>query len=295
MKIALDPYMHRHLGLPDVARLAAELEYGFLELSPRDDFLPLFREPAATHETIGTFNRALRETGGEVVSTMVVYNWSSPDPDERREAVEYWKSAIEVAQRIGCQTINTEFSGDPSRPSECETAFFRSLEELVPLFERVGLFVDIEPHPGDFIEDNNTAVDLVRRIGSPQVRYLYCAPHTFHMGTDLEGMIRYAAPILAHVHVADSLNFRAGLRYIVNPPGSPVRVHQHLNIGEGEVDWDVFFGTLARVGFDGIVTACVFAWEDRAVQSSRFMRTRIQDFVDRYFKGFGETPAAATR
>jgi myo-inositol catabolism protein IolH len=37
----------------------------------------------------------------------------------------------------------------------------------------------------------------------------------------------------------------------------------------------VFFKTLAEVGFDGIMTACVFAWEESAVASSRFMRTEI--------------------
>ena len=40
MKIALDPYMHRHLGLNDLCRKAAELGYEYIELSPRDDFLP---------------------------------------------------------------------------------------------------------------------------------------------------------------------------------------------------------------------------------------------------------------
>ena len=53
-------------------------------------------------------------------------------------------------------------------------------------------------------------------------------------------------------------------------------VHQHLDIGQGEVDWDVFFGTLAEVGFDGIMTSCVFAWEERAVESSRFMFEEIR-------------------
>src|ERR1700684_126011 len=69
---------------------------------------------------------------------------------------------------------------------------------------------------------------------------------------------------------ADSFDHRAssGLRYIVNPPGSPARVHQHLDIGQGEVDWDVFFRTLADVEFDGIATVCVFAWEERARESS---------------------------
>ena len=41
-------------------------------------------------------------------------------------------------------------------------------------------------------------------------------------------------------------------------------MHQHLDIGQGEVDWDAFFGTLERLEFDGIMTACVFAWEERA-------------------------------
>ena len=96
-------------------------------------------------------------------------------------------------------------------------------------------------------------------------------PHTYYLGDDIAAMIRYAEPVLAQVHVADVLNHRAssGLRYIVNPPGSTARVHQHLDIGQGEVDFEAGFGALRAIGFDGIVTSCVFAWEERAVESSR--------------------------
>jgi myo-inositol catabolism protein IolH len=85
--------------------------------------------------------------------------------------------------------------------------------------------------------------------------------------------------------VADTFNHKgsSGLRYIINPPGSTARIHQHLDIGQGEIDWDLFFKTLAEVGFDGIMTACVFAWEERAEDSSRFMRQEIQRYVDTYF------------
>jgi len=85
--------------------------------------------------------------------------------------------------------------------------------------------------------------------------------------------------------VADSFDFRAssGLRYIVNPPGSPARIHQHLDIGQGEVDWDEFFGTLGELGFGGrdetIMTVCVFAWEERAHESARVNRERIEQAV----------------
>ncbi|MBP6655143.1 MAG: sugar phosphate isomerase/epimerase, partial [Propionivibrio sp.] len=74
------------------------------------------------------------------------------------------------------------------------------------------------------------------------------------------------------------------LRYIVNPPGSNVRVHQHLDIGQGEIDWDVFFKALGEIKFDGVLSSCVFAWEDRAEESSNFMRKEIQRYLDKYGK-----------
>jgi myo-inositol catabolism protein IolH len=56
-------------------------------------------------------------------------------------------------------------------------------------------------------------------------------------------------------------------------------VHQHLDIGQGEVDWDQFFSTLGRLGFDGIMTVCVFAWEERAEESSRFNLDEVRRYT----------------
>jgi myo-inositol catabolism protein IolH len=44
----------------------------------------------------------------------------------------------------------------------------------------------------------------------------------------------------------------------------------------------VFFRTLAEVGFDGIATVCVFAWEERAEESSRANLARINEYVAKY-------------
>jgi myo-inositol catabolism protein IolH len=283
MKIALDPYMLRERTFAEVCRIAADIGYDSIELSPRPDFIPFFVHPRADRAKVTEIRTALRDTGIELASILPLYRWSSPDEAERLAAVGYWKRAIQLAADLGCSVMNSEFNGRPERAAESEAQFWCSMEELLPIFEREGIQLNLEAHPDDFIETNREAVDLVRGIDSDIVRYVFCAPHSYYLGDDLAAMIAYAAPVLAHVHVADVLNHRAssGLRYIVNPPGSPARVHQHLDIGQGEVDFDALFGSLKSVGFDGIVTSCVFAWEERAVESSRFMFERIQHYLGR--------------
>lgn len=297
MKIALDPYMHRHLALPDLVAKTAELGYDQIELSPRADFLDWWVYPRATRDRMATFKQALRQHQVGLASLQPMYRWASPFEDERQWAMRCWKKAIDVAIEMDCPLMISEFGRGASpersvgeRPGAntrelCEAAWFRSMDELLPLFEREGITLSVEPHPEDWVEQLQPAVDIVKNIGSPALKISYIAPHTFYYGDDLAAQLREAAPLLAHVRVADTFNHKASsqLRYIVNPSGSShIRVHQHLDIGQGEIDWDTFFATLADIGFDGVLSACVFAWEERADESGRFMRQQIQQYLNRH-------------
>jgi myo-inositol catabolism protein IolH len=270
VKIALDPYMFRTTPLLELPGLVADLGYQYIELSPRDDFIPFFRHPRVDNATVRAFRKSLDAAGVEVVSLLPLFRWSGPDEDERRGAIAYWKRSIEIAVELGVPVMNSEFNGRPERPEISEAMFWRSLDELLPVFEREGIELRLEPHPDDFVEDGVTAVKMIRGANSASVSFLYCAPHTFHQGGNLAEIMETAGDLLTQVHVADCWDHRAssGLRYITNPPGNAVRVHQHLDIGQGEVPWETFFTTLERLRFDGIMTVCVFAWEDRARESS---------------------------
>ena len=289
MKVAIDPYMFRTTPLLELPGVVADLGFEYIALSPREDFTPFFLHPRANKDVVRRFKAALDAAGVRVACHLPLYRWSGPDEDERQAAVRYWKRAIELTVDLDCRVMNSEFNGRPEQASLSEAQFWRSMEELLPVFERESVELRLEPHPDDFVEDGKVAVDMVRGINSPSVSFLYCAPHTFHQGGDIAGIMEYAGNLLTHVHVADSFDHRAssGLRYIVNPPGSTARVHQHLDIGQGEVDWDEFFETLGRLRFGGrdetIMTVCVFAWEDRARKSSLFMREEIA----RRTKGWG--------
>lgn len=283
-KIAIDPYMFRSLSIDEMVGTVAELGYEYIELSPRDDFMPFFLHPRADDARVAELKTALRRHGVQLSSVLPLYKWSSPDETERQAAVRYWKRMIEVTTELECPLMNSEFNGRPERAAESEAAFWRSMEELLPVFERQGIALNLEAHPDDFCEENTPAVNLVRAINKPWVNYLYCAPHSFHLsgpdetGADIARMMRYAGDKLKHVHIADTFNHKgsSGLRYILNPPGTPARIHQHLDIGQGEVDWTAFFGTLRGLGFDGVATVCVFAWEERAKESSAFMLERVR-------------------
>ncbi len=76
MKIALDPYMIRHLSLPELCRATAELGYDQIELSPRSDFLDWWVMPRATKDRMASFKAALREHGVGLATLQPIKRWA---------------------------------------------------------------------------------------------------------------------------------------------------------------------------------------------------------------------------
>ena len=282
VKIALDPAMyHVDHSVADEVRKAAELGYEYLELSPRPDWFFWHRYPKADDDAVAEVRKACSETGVSVLSLVPVFNWSSPDEQERRAQVRNWKRLLEIADALDVRTIVSELSGDPADPRRSEHAFYASMEELVPVFEQYGIALNLEAHPYDFSERNDDAVQIVRGLNKPWANYVFCAPHAFHLSDgagDVRRMLEYAGSKVRHLHIADCYNHRAnvGNRYIVNPPGADARVHQHNEIGDGDLDWEQFFDALRDMRFDGIATVCVFGWEERADEIHRRMLDRVK-------------------
>lgn len=286
MKIALDPTpFHSSHSVLEFPQLAAELGYKYLQLTPHPDVLPFFRHPKADDALVADLRKACAEADVEVASILPVLRWSSPDENLREAAVRYWKRAVQIAVDLGVEQMNTEFSGRPEQPEESEAAFYRSMEELVPVFEREGIHVAIDPHPDDFVEEGLEALRVIRGVNSPNLGFVYVAAHTFHMKDDPARIMAAAGDRLRVVHVADTMDHHAshGLRYITNPPGNAVRVHQHLKIGDGDVDWQEFFGGLAENGFldrpETVMVSSVFGEDENALEVSRYQLQTMKEFV----------------
>jgi myo-inositol catabolism protein IolH len=98
-------------------------------------------------------------------------------------------------------------------------------------------------------------------------------------------MLKYAGDDLSHVLFADTMNQETELRYILNPPGVDATIHQHLAMGEGEVDFTGIFETLRemdyanrtfKVGGDAISCVSYFGYPEKMAKQAPEARERIE-------------------
>ena len=286
VRIALDPTPYNGtVHLTDFPDLVARLGYEYVQLTPNPDFGRHFRYPKVDSEMIATLKKRAVDAGVTFTSVLPVQRFSWPDEPQREAAVRNMKRYIEIAAELEVPMVNTEFSGRPEREEDSEAGFYRSMEELIPVLEREGVTLNIDPHPDDFVEDGLEAWRIIRGLNSKQVGFVYVAAHSFHMGDRAATLIPELGDRLGAVYTADTFdhNRSNGLRFITNPPGNAVRVHQHLNIGDGDVNWAELFGALKQSGYldreDALIVSNVFAEDENADESSKYQLAKIKELV----------------
>ena len=286
VKIAYDPTpLHHDVALLDLPDAVARLGYEHLHLTPHADFAPFFRHPKADDALVAAFKRRAADAGVSIAALLPVQRISWPGEGERQAAVRNFARVIQLAAELEVPVINTEFSGRPEESEASEASFYRSMEELLPLLHREGIRLNIDPHPDDFVEDGLEAWRIIRGLNDPSVGFVYVGSHTFHYGNRAATLIPELGERLGAVYAADTYDHTRshGLRYISNPPGNAARVHQHLEIGDGDVDWTELFDTLRATGFldrdDAILVSNVFAEDERAEASARSQLTRLRELV----------------
>ncbi len=140
-------HVHRHITRDST------VQYEWIELSPRADFLEWFKAPRVFPDRVRSLRKALSDANVGIATLLPMYRWASNDEEERMVAVRHWKRAIEIAVVLqGVDTMNSEFGRGPhpdkgtcycchtgSMIEACEDAWWRSMEELVPIFEKEGI------------------------------------------------------------------------------------------------------------------------------------------------------------
>ncbi len=177
-------------------------------------------------------------------------DYSLVDPSHKRAYLEFARKSMEVARRIGCDTvvIHSNALGEGGRVvnryAELSStvklcAMFDALRELAPMAEDAGVTCVLEPlnvhrdHVGNFLETTRMAAEIARLIASPRIKVLY---DVYHMQIN-EGNI--CDTLSAHID-------QIGYIHAADVPGR----HEP---GTGEIAYSRVLSHLESIGYDGVV------------------------------------------
>ena len=280
MKIALDPYMFRHVRrCSSCPASVAELGYEYIELSPRPDFMPFFLHPRADRRRVAAFRtRARRGRRRDRHHAAALPLVRARTRTSARPPCATGSGRSRSPSTSAVDIMNTEFNGRPEAAPRARGSSGARWRSCCRSSSARASNCGWSRTRTTSSRTGASAVDMIRGIDTdrrdvPLLRAAH-VPHGRRPGRRHGVRRRPAHPSARRRLVRPPRVVGAALHR--QPARVDGRVHQHLDIGQGEVDWDLFFGTLERLEFDGIMTACVFAWEDRAAESSRFMREEME-------------------
>ena len=220
---------------------------------------PLREEPAVWGET----DAVLTQSGIAIVSGMfgcVGEDYSTLDtirltggiaPDETWERnLENIRATVGIAKKLGLQLVTFHAGFVPH--DAADPGFAKMLDRLnavAGIFAAANMTVGLETGQ----ETADGLANLLGSLGKPNVAVNFDPANMLLYGKgDPIRAVRVLAPWIRQVHVKDA-----------NPSAPPGTWGEEVAVGSGQVDWPIFFSTLAEVGFTGDIVIEREAGEQR--------------------------------
>lgn len=235
-------------GMLELVERLATLGYDGVELElDRERFHPhvhpkaLFDDVARACRASGL--RMALGTGGRYVLTTTRHHPGAvtKDPDARKTWVSFVKDALDTAAAMGagCVMVHSGYTPEGVEDARAWSWLVESMREISTHAAKVGQRVALEWHPEMFLKDAAGYLRLHQDAGAPAA--LGCTLDVGHAhcteDAPLDEVIRSLASHTIHVQLEDMKD----------------RVHKHLRLGDGQLDFESIFDTFNATGFAGVV------------------------------------------
>jgi len=230
------------LSKPDAIKLAKNLGFTAIE----------FWEGGDPNFDLAPIKAALDETGLVVAGHGM--GRGLVDPATRPAFVESVKTSLANAKILGAKGIILT-TGDelPNVPREAQhQSVVDGLKEVAPLMEGTGVCLLLEPlnllvdHGGYYLATSAEAFDIVRKVGSPNIKVLFDIYHQQITEGNLISNIVNNIDLIGHFHVA----------------GNPGRNEPY----KGEINYCEVFAAIDKAGYKGY--AGLEYWPDGDMEES---------------------------
>lgn len=202
--------------------------------------------------------------------------WGDGDPEGvRRRAAQEMMDTARAAAMLGVRVV-TGFTGSsiwhllysfpPNDFAEIERGYVDFAERwnpIVDVYDQEGVRFALEVHPTEIAYDFVTTRKTLDAIGHrPGFGINFDPSHLVHQFLDPVAFIEEFADRIYHAHVKDSRKFLNGRNSILGGHldfGGAERGWDFVSPGHGDVDFELVFRALNRIGYDGPLS---IEWED---------------------------------
>lgn len=161
------------------------------------------------------------------------------DPLARMRRIDLLRRAVEIGAELGAEVVNLAAGPrDPEAdPEDARRFLIEGLREVCRRAEELQIPVSLEPEPGHWIETLAGYHELQEEL--PELRLTLDVAHVSvaaEEGTPAEALLAEQS-FLTLVHLEDA----------------PSRIHEHLPLGEGDLDLQATLAALVQLDFQGLV------------------------------------------
>jgi sugar phosphate isomerase/epimerase len=317
-------------SLPAIARWAAALGFKGVQMPSWDGRLFDLAKAATSKDYCDEVKGVLADAGvaltelsthlqGQLVAVHPAYDiafdgFATPsvrgNPKARQEwAVQQMIAAAQASRNLGL-TAHVTFSGAlawpyiypwPQRPAGLvETAFdelARRWKPILDAFDKAGVDVCYEIHPGEDLHDGASFEMFLDRVGNhPRANILYDPSHFVLQALDYLDFIDIYHPRIKMFHVKDAEFNPTGRQGVYGGYQAWVnRAGRFRSLGDGQVDFGAIFSKLAQYDFDGWAVleweCCLKHPEDGAREGAAFIADHIIRVTEKAFDDFAGSGA----
>jgi sugar phosphate isomerase/epimerase len=194
-------------------------------------------------------------------------SWIEPQEERREIRIQHTLQCLKVADFFGCKNISVPPGGPVGEISreKAMTLFHLGLERVAPLAQELDIKILVEPEPDLLMENTREFKEFIVDVKSSAIGVNFDIGHFSCAGEDPRVAFEELFEWIGHVHLEDIASDR---------------VHNHLILGHGAIQFTEIFQTMLRLGYQGDVSLELYPYVDAPEEAGReslnYLRTLQQ-------------------
>jgi sugar phosphate isomerase/epimerase len=183
-------------------------------------------------------------------------SWIESDPNQRRIRIRHTTDCLRIAEELGCSNISIPPGGPLNGMSQVEAIrlFHQGLDEVIPTAELLNVKLLIEPEPDLLMENSAQFKSFIRDIRSAIVGLNFDIGHFFCAAEEPHAAFEDLFEWIGHMHIEDIASNR---------------VHRHLIVGEGTIDFSKIFKSMVRLKYAHDISLELYPYVDIPQEAGR--------------------------